>query len=72
MPETLKDVLPPAPHEIVKEFADEVKKGIDALRTDAKAAVDDLAPHKVLGEFKPSELKPPAPPKPPKPPRLGE
>jgi len=73
MQESLKDVLPPPPHEVLKEGVSEAKNVLDGIRGDAKAIVTELAPHNLMQDLKPSkEMLPPAPPKPPKPPSLRD
>lgn len=74
---TLKDVLPPPPHEVGKEFVDgakgffeDAKTGVKNVLDDGKAVIQELAPHKVLQDLKPSKEM--LPPPPPKPPRLGD
>ena len=82
---TLEDVLPPPPHKMLKEAAEDVRGLADNLRQDVTGVADDvrvtvveLAPHNILrGMPKPPkpdgrELLPPKPPSPPKPPRLGD
>lgn len=73
MTDTLKDVLPPPPHEVLKEGVNEAKGVLDAARDDAKSIFMDIAPHNLLQDLKPSkDMLPPAPPKPPRPPSLKD
>jgi len=77
MPESLKDILPPPPHEVAKMIMGDAKGVVEGLKDGAKGVLDDgknlvheLAPHNVLPDLRPN--KDMLPPLPPKPPRFGE
>jgi|GEM_PF-6926409 len=75
--QTLEDVLPPPPHKVLKEVADDAKGLADSVRRDIAGVADDvrvtavqMAPHNMIREApkpNPKEFLPPPPPKPEKP-----
>jgi len=72
VPETLEDILPPAPHKVVKEAVTDIKNGIHDMMEDVKTVAVEMAPHNLVKGSSPKEFLPPPPPKPPKPPRFND